>query len=197
MPLLRLIPILLIITACQRNLPPPRPNPYAVPAIVEFKLGGLEFRKSLELLPSDDSVSKSSLKVTPGLYDSIMKSLKISERPDRRHHYATVFYLDKDLHTDSIIKDENILGFGVYTVKWSVMHFKLYLKKDGIYSPADDFSGKVMAIYCHDNNAISRHFVKVNKTPVTWLPVFYQSKEPFIIPYKHELTKKLELLAPV
>jgi len=77
------------------------------------------------------------------------------------------------------------------------MHFKLYLKKDGIYSPADDFSGKVMAIYCHDNNAISRHFVKVNKTPVTWLPVFYQSKEPFIIPYKHELTKKLELLAPV
>lgn len=192
MPFSRLIASLLLLTACERNIFAQQSNPYASHQVIEFKLGLLNFKKSLELIPSGDSVSKSHLNVTPGLYDSIMQGLKISEPLDRRHHYVTVLFLDKDLHTDSIIRYENILGFGVYTVKWSVMHYNLYLKKDDIFSPADDYSTIVQAIYCNDNNLLARQFIKVSKKPLTWLPISDQTKDPWIFPLKHELTKKLE-----
>lgn len=189
----RLLVSFLILTACQRHIHTPHPNPCATQAVIEFNLGNLNFKKSVELLPSGDSISKTALLVSPALYDSIMDGINISVPLYRKHHYATVFFLDKDLHTDPSIRYENILGFGVYSVKATTMHFKFFVNKDGIYSPIDDLNCTVQAIYCADNSAIARHFIKQYKKPVTWFPVSDQNKDRFITS-RHELSEKLKNL---
>ncbi|HLO90360.1 MAG TPA: hypothetical protein VK172_04260 [Lentimicrobium sp.] len=189
----RIIASLLILTACQRHINTPQPNPSATQAVIEFNLDKLNFKKSIELLPSGDSISKTALLVTPAVYDSIMQGINISEPLDRKHHYVTVFFLDKDLHKDSLIRYENILGFGIYTIKRTIMHYKLFVKKENIHTPIDDFTCTAQTIYCLDNNIIARHFIKLYKKPVTWLPIFDQKKDRVILS-RHELTERLNQL---
>lgn len=187
---LRLLLILLIMTACRQDIYQQKLNPYATPAVIEFRLGNLNFDRSVELFPSGDSISKSSLLVTPDLYDSIMQGMEISEPIDRHHHYVTVLFIDKDLFSDTVIRYDNIAGFGVYSVENSIMNYKLFVKKDGTFNSVDQFTCTARHVYCDDNNAIARLFMDLTKKRITWLLLCDRAKAPRVTS-KHELTERI------
>lgn len=167
-------------------------NPHATQVVIVFNFGNLKLKKSLSLLTSDDSISKADLLITPELYDSIMQGIHISELLDRKHHYATVLFLNEDLNKNDTIGYENLLGFSVYCIKDNVMYYKLFVQRGGIFTPVDAYTCTARRIYCNDNNAIARQFIKLNKKPVTWIPVSDQVKDAGRITSRHELSDKVK-----
>jgi len=182
--------LLLFLTGCNKHSTTPKRNSYSTAAVIEFNFGSLSFKRSLDILPSGDSISKTIMLVTPELYDSIMQGISTSENLDRHRHYMTVLFLDSDLYKSSIIGYDNILGFGIYSIKRTKMHYKLFVKNDGIFTPVDNYTCSANRIYCNDNSAIARHFISIHKRPVTWLSLCDRKKDP-IITSRHELSSRL------